>query len=73
MVTYKMKLTIEIPCNDGVEMENNLNKAIADFSEALLKKGFSEMELTAYHETVESEPIYKLILTPVIDKRCRPL
>jgi len=57
-----MKLTIEIPCNDGVEMENNLNKAIADFSEALLKKGFSEMELTAYNETIESEPIYKLTI-----------
>jgi len=58
----QMKLTIEIPCNDGVEMENNLNKAIADFSEALLKKGFSEMELIAYNETVESEPIYTLTL-----------
>ena len=57
-----MKLTIEIPCNDGVEMENNLNKAISDFSEALLKKGFSEMELIAYNETIESEPIYKLTL-----------
>lgn len=55
-----MKLTIEIPCNDGIEMENNLNKAIADFSEALLKKGFSEMELIAFNKTVESEPIYKL-------------
>jgi len=57
-----MKLTIEIPCNDGVEMENNLNKAIADFSETLLNKGFSEMELIAYNETVEAEPIYKLTL-----------
>lgn len=57
-----MKLTIEIPCNDGVEMENNLNKAIADFSDALKKKGFSEMELIAYNESVESEPIYKLTL-----------
>ena len=55
-----MKLRIEIPCNNGIEMENNLNKAILDFSEALLKKGFSEMELIAYNETVESEPIYKL-------------
>jgi hypothetical protein len=59
-----MKLTIEIPCNDGVEMENNLNKAIEDFSEALKKKGFSEMELIAYNESVESEPLYKLTLKP---------
>jgi len=57
-----MKLTIEIPCNDGVEMENNLNKAIADFSEALLKNGFSEMELTAYNESIETEPIYNITL-----------
>jgi len=57
-----MKLTIEIPCNDGVEMENNLNKAIKDFAVALLNKGFSEMELIAYNESLESEPIYKLTL-----------
>jgi hypothetical protein len=57
-----MKLTIEIPCNDGVEMENNLNKAIADFSEALLNRGFLEMELIAYNGTVESEPIYIITL-----------
>lgn len=56
------KLIIEIPCNDGLEMENNLNKAIADFSEALLKKGFSDMELIAYNETIESEPIYKITI-----------
>lgn len=57
-----MKLIIEIPCNDGVEMENNLNKAIDDFSQALKKKGFSEMELIAYNETLESEPIYKITI-----------
>lgn len=57
-----MKLTIEISCNDGLEMENNLNKAIGDFSEALKKKGFSEMELIAYNETIESEPIYRVFL-----------
>lgn len=57
-----MKLTIEIPCNNGIEMEKNLNRAIDDFSEALKKKGFSEMELIAYGESIESEPIYKLNL-----------
>lgn len=57
-----MKLTIEIPCNDGLEMETNLNRAIESFSEALKKKGFSKMELIAYSETVDSEPIYKLTL-----------
>ena len=35
-----MKLIIEIPCKDGLEMENNLNKAIDDFSIALKIKGF---------------------------------
>lgn len=43
-----MKLTIEIPCNSGVEMENNLNKAIEDFAEVLAKRGFSELELIAH-------------------------
>lgn len=57
-----MKLTIEIPCTDGEEMENNLNKAIDDFSKALKERGFSEMELVAYNETLDSEPIYKLTL-----------
>jgi hypothetical protein len=58
-----MKLIIEIPCNNGIEMENNLNKAIDDFSEMLLKKGFSPIELIAYNETVELELIYKLTLS----------
>ena len=57
-----MKLTIEIPCNSGTEMEENLNKAIQDFSEALTKKGFSEMELIAYNESIDLVPIYKLTL-----------
>lgn len=57
-----MKLIIEIPCNDGVEMETNLNRAIDDFSEALKKKGFCEMELIAYSESIDSLPIYKLNL-----------
>lgn len=60
----EMKLIIEIPCNTGIEMETNLNHAIADFSEALKKKGFSEMELEAYSEDIESEPMYKISLTP---------
>ena len=57
-----MKLIIEIPCNSGIEMENNLNKAIEDFGQALKKKGFSEMELIAYNESVETEPVYKVTL-----------
>ncbi len=57
-----MKLTIEIPCNNGLEMEENLNKAISDFSEALKQKGFSKMELIAYNETIDSESVYKLTL-----------
>lgn len=57
-----MKLIIEIPCNSGLEMEENLNKAIADMSEVFEKKGFSEIELIAYNESIESEPIYKVTL-----------
>lgn len=58
-----MKLIIEIPCNNGEEMENNLNKCISDFSEALLKRGFSEMDLTAYGENINPESLlYKLEL-----------
>ena len=57
-----MKLTIEILCNDGVEMENNLSKAIDDFSKVLEDRGFTEMELVGYKETLDSSPIYKLTL-----------
>lgn len=58
-----MKLTIEIPCKDGLEMEENLNKAISDFSEALKKKGFTEMELIAHIDRNGTiEPIYTLNL-----------
>lgn len=57
-----MKLTIEIPCEDGLQMENNLNKAIDDFSRALKDKGLSEMELEAYLHDDISNPIYKLSL-----------
>jgi hypothetical protein len=56
-----MKLIIEIPCKDGLEMENNLNKAIDDFSIALKNKGFSEMELEAYLDDI-SIPVYKVSL-----------
>lgn len=59
-----MKLTIEVPANTGIEMENNLNKAIDDFAKALKKRGFSPMELVAYdaEKGIDSEPIYKLNL-----------
>lgn len=58
-----MKLTIVIPCNTGEEMENSLNKCISDFTEALLKRGFSEMNLTAYGEEINPESLlYKLEL-----------
>ena len=57
-----MTLTIEIPCNTGIEMEENLNKAIADFSEALQKNSFIPMELVAYSDLDMTVPIYKLNL-----------
>ena len=60
----KMKLTIEIPCESGAEMEFNLNRAIEDFSQTLKERGFSEMELIAHVESFGSEPIYKLTLLP---------
>jgi len=57
-----MILTIEIPCRDARELEKNLNRAIDDLGDALIKKGFGLMDLIAYDETVESEPIYKVTL-----------
>ena len=48
-----MTLTIEIPCKTGIEMENNLNKAIDDFAEVLAKRGFSELELIAHDEKMK--------------------
>jgi len=58
-----MKLTIEIPCESGIEMEYNLNKAIHDLESALKRRGFSEMDLIAYNEYLNTEPIYKVTLT----------
>lgn len=55
------KLIIEIPCNDGEEMENNLNKAIDDFGVALKYRGFREMELIA--QNIGSELIYKVTIS----------
>ena len=48
-----MTLIIEIPCKTGIEMENNLNKAIDDFAEVLAKRGFSEIKLTACDENLK--------------------
>lgn len=55
-----MKLTIEVPCSTGIEMEKNLNRAIDDLSKALEKKGFVKMELVAFDDSVCTEPIYKV-------------
>ena len=49
-----MKLTIEIPCNSGIEMEIRLNKAIEDFSKALKKKGFREINLVGYEGSIDN-------------------
>jgi hypothetical protein len=58
-----MKLIIEVVCNDGLDMEINLNRAIDDFSKALKSKGFGEMELIAYQAgDIYSEPIYKVLI-----------
>lgn len=61
-----MTLKIEIPCNNGIELENNLNKAISDLSKTLIRRGFSEMELIAYDDEIvfESNPIYTVTLKP---------
>lgn len=39
------KLTIEVYFDTGIEMENNLNKAIDELGAVLKKKGLMEMEL----------------------------
>ncbi len=41
----QMKLTIEVPCTTGIEMEERLNKAIDHFSQVLEQRGFSEIWL----------------------------
>ena len=57
-----MELTIKINCDNGLEMENNLNKAIEDFGQALLKKGFSEMELIGYTSENDLKEIYNVTI-----------
>ena len=40
-----MKLIIEVNFENGIEMEDNLNKAIDELSSILKKKGLCEMNL----------------------------
>lgn len=50
----KLKIEIYFEDNNGLDMENKLNKAIGDFSEVLIKKGCIEMNLTG-QEMIEGE------------------
>lgn len=59
-MSMKLKIEVNIPDDTGLTMENNLNKAISDFSEALSKRGFVEMELEALDFDNEMELIYKI-------------
>ena len=45
MSTTTKELIIKVPFENGVEMEENLNKAIDELSAVLKKKGLMHMEL----------------------------
>lgn len=66
MSLNNMELIIKIPCNDGIEMENRLNRAIDDFGKVLKKRGFSPMNLVA-HEDIDDtiSEIYTVSLEPI--------
>lgn len=55
-----MKLIIEVdfPSNKGLEMVQNLNKAIDELSKVLKRKGLCEMELTGVDENLNQ--LYKV-------------
>ena len=50
----KLKIEIYFEDNNGLDMEKKLNKAIEDFSKALIKKGCVEMNLIG-QEMVQGE------------------
>lgn len=58
-----MTLTIKVnfESNSGIEMEQNLNKAIDELSVVLEKKGICEMELDGIDENLKM--LYKVELT----------
>ncbi len=43
------RLSITVDFTEGIEMENNLNKAISDLSTALETKGLIDMNLSCLH------------------------
>lgn len=55
-----MKLFIEVdfPSNKGLEMEQNLNKAIDELSTVLERKGLCEMELQGIDDDLKQ--LYKV-------------
>lgn len=53
-------LLIAVPFSTGLEMEQNLNRAISDLGEALKKKGLIPMNLEAANFDDNMKPIYKV-------------
>lgn len=56
----QLVITVQFNDDDGVHMEENLNKAIDDLSKTLKKKGLREMELTGVN--MELQEMYKVTI-----------
>lgn len=55
---FFMLLTIEVPFETGIEMEDNLNKAIDELGSVLKRKGLREIELDGMDDDLK--PLYKV-------------
>jgi hypothetical protein len=56
----KLTITVDFESGDGLQMEQNLNKAIDDLSSVLKKKGLREMDLTGVDENLKE--LYKITI-----------
>ena len=58
-----MTLNITVEFESGIEMEENLNKAIRELSSILEKRGLSEMELLGHDFDKDNKFMYEVKIT----------
>lgn len=60
-----MELNIKIIFDSGIEMENNLNKALKDFEQAVKNRGLIDIDLECIDCQTSNQKIlvYKLTVT----------
>lgn len=57
----KLNIVIDFETDNGLQMEQNLNKAIDELSSVLKKRGLSEIELIGMDDNLKE--LYKVTIT----------